>query len=486
MKRILSTIFIIILVFFLGAITATMVKDTAASEDVLIHRVESPDKSGNSGHISFRELAARVTPAVVHINTEFTVRVESYFPFDDPFFKHFFRDMPEMERRNQSMGSGFIFNEDGYIVTNNHVVRNADKITVKLQDGREFSGEEIEIIGLDERTDLAVLKIKGAKDLPYIPFGDSQTLCVGDWVMAVGNPFGFDGTVTVGVVSAKNRSKLNMRGAPVYQDFIQTDASINPGNSGGPLVDINGTVVGINSAIASPSGGNVGIGFAIPSNMALEVVEQLLQTGTVTRGYLGVYPQELTPELKEKFGIAQDQQGVLIAQVEEGTPADKGGLEDGDVIIEFNGEPIENVSRFRIAVANTDVGKTVKVKVIRDRKEKTLSVTIGELESEPVAQKETEESREWLGIKVTGIDDATRDRYNIQVSRGVIITDIRRDSPVLEEGIKPGDVIVKIENETVDDINDFNALKKKYADKEKILLTLKRGRVNMWKVIENK
>ncbi|MDY6786770.1 MAG: DegQ family serine endoprotease [candidate division WOR-3 bacterium] len=486
MKRILSTIFIIILVFFLGAITATMVKDTAASEDALIHRVESPGTSDNSGHTSFRELAARVTPAVVHINTEFTVKAESYFPFDDPFFKRFFRDMPEMERKNQSMGSGFIFNEDGYIVTNNHVVRNADKITVKLQDGREFSGEEIEIIGLDERTDLAVIKIRGAEDLPYIPFGDSQTLFVGDWVMAVGNPFGFDGTVTVGVVSAKNRSKLNMRGAPVYQDFIQTDASINPGNSGGPLVDINGTVVGINSAIASPSGGNVGIGFAIPSNMAIEVVEQLLQTGTVTRGYLGVYPQELTPELKEKFGLAQDRQGVLIAQVEEGAPADKGGLKDGDVIIEFDGKPIENVSRFRIAVANTKVGRTVNVKIIRDKKEKTLSIAIGELESEPVAQKETEESREWLGIEVTGIDDETRERYNIQVSRGVIITDIKRDSPVLEEGIKPGDVIVKIENESVDDINDFNTLRKKYADKEKILLTLKRGRVNMWKVIENK
>ena len=394
--------------------------------------------------------------------------------------------MPETERKNTSMGSGFIFNDQGYIVTNNHVVKNADEIKVILQDNREFSGDEIEIVGTDERTDIAVLRIKNSRDLPFIPFGNSDNIMAGDWVMAVGNPYGFDGTVTVGVVSAINRSNLSMRDAPVYQDFIQTDASINPGNSGGPLVDVNGSVVGVNAAIVSPSGGNVGIGFAIPSNLVMMVVKQLMEKGTVTRGYLGIYPQELNSELKDKFGLEQTKTGILVAQVENDTPAEKAGLKEGDIITKFDSKEIRNVNDFRITVAETPVGQKVSITVLRDKKEIILNAVLTELKTETAENTQPETSKNWLGITTEDINSNNRNNYNISSDKGVVIVAVDNDSPVIKAGLQVGDVIVKIENLKISDINDYNKAASKYSKNKSILLTVKRGRINLWVVVNIK
>lgn len=485
MKRLITSIIIVVMVFFLGAISATIVRDAHATGTV---KVETIDNSAPpQDNMSFRDLAAEVLPAVVHINSESTVTVEQYMPFNDPFFKYFFRDMPQQERKNRSMGSGFIFNREGYIVTNNHVVSNADNITVTLSDKREFTGDEVTVIGTDERTDIAVLKINSGSDLPYIPFGNSDNIQVGDWVMAVGNPYGFDGTITAGVVSAKNRANLSMRDAPVYQDFIQTDASINPGNSGGPLVDTKGSVIGVNSAIVSPSGGNVGLGFAIPSNMVLMVVKQLMENGTVSRAYLGVYPQELTPELKEKFGLSDNDEGVLIAQVEKDTPAAKAGLMDGDIMLRFNGKDIDNVNSFRILVAEAPIGEKIDMLIIRDGKEKNLTAVLDEMETETVQNDVKEaDSKTWLGIRVENLTDENRQRFSISADNGVVITNISNDSPVLRKSIQTGDVIVKIENDRINNVDDYNKAADKYEKSKSVLLTVKRGRINIWVVVDLK
>ncbi len=486
MKRFITIFAIVAFVFILGAISSTMVKEAMAKDSILVETIDNNNIL--NPNISFRDLASSVIPAVIHISSVSTINTQSFLPFNDPFFKYFFKEMPEKERKNTSMGSGFICNKNGYIVTNNHVVKNAEKITIKLQDNREFSGDEIEIIGTDERTDIAVLKIKSKDDLPYIPFGDSDNIMAGDWVMAVGNPYGFNGTVTVGVVSAKNRSNLSMRDAPVYQDFIQTDASINPGNSGGPLVDIHGSVIGVNAAIVSPSGGNVGIGFAIPSNMVLMVVEQLIEKGTVTRGYLGIYPQELTKELKEKFGIDESKTGVLVAQVEKDTPAEKAGLEEGDIIISFNSQIVKNVNDFRITVAKTPIGKNIEILIIRDKKKKSIMAMLGKLEDEAKINNEKNniESSEWMGLKAENITSSNMKKFGAIVNNGVIITHINSDSPIIEAGLKIGDVIVKIEDLKINNINNYNEAAGKYKNKKSLLLTVKRGRINIWVVINMK
>jgi len=485
-KRLFTVSVIVVLLFSISIVTFTLVQKTnAQTANSLISAVQTE----RDGLPSFRDLAKKVTPAVVHISAESIVNINPMFPFDDPFFKQFFSDVPPTQNKNTSFGSGFIIDKSGYIVTNNHVIRNAKKITVVLPDGKEFKDKDIEVIGADERTDIALLKIKSNDTFPALQFGESENIEVGDWVMAVGNPFGFDGTVTVGVISAKNRSNISLNNGPMYQDFIQTDASINPGNSGGPLVDLNGNVIGVNSAIASTSGGSVGIGFAIPSDLVLMIVNQLKTDGKVARGYLGIYPQELTAELKKKFDMKENQSGILVAQVEKDTPADKAGLKDGDIILSFDGKKIENVNKFRLIVAQTAAGKKVKIELIRDGKNKNIDVLIGKLDETQTAQKENaknEETDKWLSIKVDALTDENKSKYSIQAEKGVVITGIKEDSPILDANLQIGDVIVKIENMPINGIDDFNDAAKKFSNKKDILLTVKRGNINIWVVINNK
>lgn len=322
--------------------------------------------------LSFASLAKELNPAVVNINT--TQLIEGFGGFPSPFregdpfeefFKRFFGDIFPPEYKQRSLGSGFIISRDGYIVTNNHVVENAQEIKITLMDGKRFDGK---IIGRDSKTDLALIKINPKEDLPAAKFGDSEKLEVGDWVMAIGNPFGLGHTVTAGIVSAKGR----IIGAGPYDDFIQTDASINPGNSGGPLFNLSGEVVGVNTAIL---GGAQGIGFATPINLAKEVISQLKEKGGVIRGWIGVSAQRLTPEIARSFNL-KETNGALISEVAPQGPADRAGLMRGDIILEFDGKEVKQVEDLPRIVAATPVGKTVKVKVLRDGEIKTFSIAI--------------------------------------------------------------------------------------------------------------
>lgn len=485
MKRNIMIFFIVLSIFILGIVSAKIIDKVEAQSTIGEVKTITSDYT-TSSYPNFRELAKKVIPAVVHISSESVVKVSPFFPFDDPFFREFFKDFPKLENKNTSLGTGFLISPDGYIVTNYHVIKGAQKISIKLLDGREFKEKEIEIIGKDERTDIALLKLKNVKNMPYLNFGDSDNIEVGDWVMAAGNPFGFDGTITVGVISAKNRTNINLSEGPIYQDFIQTDASINPGNSGGPLVDVYGNIIGVNTAIASPSGGNVGIGFAIPSNMVVMVINQLKDKGIVSRGYLGIYPQELTSDLKKKFKMKEEETGILVSQVEENSPAHKAGIKDGDIILEFDGKKVENVSKFRILVAQTKIGKNVKILILREGKKITLETKIGELKDN-IAQKEEEKiESEWLGIVVDDLKNEYKDKFNITVDKGVVITNIDNNSPVIESGLRVGDVIVKIEDMRITNISDYKNAEKKYGKNEDVLLTLKRGNLNIWVVVRTK
>lgn len=314
--------------------------------------------AGDFGDSPFVKVVEIVSPAVVNISAEKVVNRSPGFgwefgsPFDD-FFRDFFPRMPDTQQRSQTLGSGFIISEDGYIITNYHVVRDAQDIVVKLTSKQEFKNGAVKVVGYDSRTDIALLKVQSKDPLPIVKLGDSDKMRVGDWAIAVGNPFHLEGTVTVGVISAKGRSNIPLPEGPDFQHFLQTDAAINPGNSGGPLVNIRGEVIGINSAITSPSGGNVGIGFAIPINLARTIIEELRTKGKVTRGYLGVYLQEVTEDLKSALDLPS-LEGVLVSEVMANTPADKAGLKNGDVIVEFNGEKVTDVQTFRLMVAGTD------------------------------------------------------------------------------------------------------------------------------------
>ena len=343
---------------------------------------------------NFVQIAKVVTQAVVNISTQRNGsgrEGQHGLPFDDPFFRRFFGDEffrrfeAPRERKERSLGSGVIVDAGGLIITNNHVVNKADEIKVLLSDKREFKAK---LIGTDSKTDLAVLKME-ADGLHTIPWGDSDTLEVGEFVLAVGNPFGLNQTVTMGIVSAVGRASM---GIAEYEDFIQTDAAINPGNSGGALVNTRGELVGINTAIFSQSGGNMGIGFAVPSNMARSILEQLTKSGKVVRGWLGVSIQELSPELAQQFGITEPK-GVLVSEVLDDSPAKRAGLERGDVIVEFDGKVVENPTQLRNAVAKTVIGKKAPVKFIRDKRAKTVDVTVVE-QPKTVAQAGSEETED--------------------------------------------------------------------------------------------
>jgi serine protease Do len=421
---------------------------------------------------AFTDVAKRAIPAVVYVKVERTVEARGFNnPFDlfsDEFFKRFFgRRLPEgqqpREFRQQGQGSGFIVSKDGYILTNNHVVGEADRVTVVLNDGREFKAK---LVGTDPRSDVAVIKIDSAGDLPVLPLGDSDALEVGEWVMAIGSPFGLTHTITVGVVSAKGRSRL---GIADYEDFIQTDAAINPGNSGGPLINLNGEAIGIDTAIFSRSGGYMGIGFAIPINMARDIQRQLISTGKVVRGYLGVRIQDVTEALAKSFDL-EKAEGVLVAEVSKGTPADKAGFKRGDVIVKFNHEPTTDTGQLRNLVAMTPPGTQVPVEVIRDGKQHTLSVEVGTLPeklaaatSEPALQKE-------LGMSVQNLTDELAEQLGYKGQQGVVISEVEPGSPAALAGLRSGMLITQVNRRSVNNTDEFQEALAASSHTKRVLL----------------
>ena len=414
----------------------------------------------------FGDLVERVSPAVVNISSTREVNgVQApefplpEFPPGSPF-EEFFRDFFDREQRqNQlpqresfSLGSGFVIDPEGYVVTNNHVIAEADEITVIFANDREYPAE---VIGRDPKTDLALLKIEGDEPFPHVEWADSDAVRVGDWVIAIGNPFGLGSTVTAGIVSARGR---DIRAGP-YDDFIQVDAAINRGNSGGPSFDLEGRVLGVNTAIFSPSGGNVGIGFAIPANLAKPVIDSLKETGRVARGWLGVRIQSVTPDIAESLGLPDDE-GALVASVTPGGPADEADIQPGDVIVAFDGQKIERMRGLPRIVAETEIGKEVTVDVWRRGEQIEVPVTLGELPSDRELAQMTRGDTEAgptdraefpaLGLTVATITAELRERFDLAAeAAGVVVLEVAPDGPAAGEEIRAGDVIVDVDQDPV-------------------------------------
>ena len=426
---------------------------------------------------SFAKAAKALKPAVVNISSRRTAapaeqrsRRRRPFPFggEDPFREFFDRFFGEQRRprHRPSLGTGFIINTNGYIVTNNHVVEEADEITVTLASKEEF---EATLIGRDPKTDLALLRVDSPLPLPTVPFGDSENLEVGEWVLAIGNPFGLGHTITAGIVSAKGR----IIGAGPYDDFIQTDASINPGNSGGPLFNMRGEVIGINTAIMRSG---QGIGFAIPINMAKNVLSQLYDKGNVTRGWLGVAIQSISPAMLDAFKL-DDANGALVSGIVTDAPADRAGLQQGDVIVGFHGSEVEDSSVLPGLVAIVAPGTTVDVEIIRNGKQMTIPVTLGELEEDEaarIASLEPSGVAELLGIQVEDITEDMARELRTNDDRGVVVTDVVDESPAANAGIQPGDIVREVNRQTVEDLDTYEEATAQIEDGEPVLLLLER------------
>ncbi|HZD10173.1 MAG TPA: DegQ family serine endoprotease [Candidatus Binatia bacterium] len=454
-----------------------MVRDSSGAQEVPFWTETPPTQIPRVQVPNFADLAQQLNPSVVNISTTQVMkgqrRMMPRLPFPNPFgerdpFEEFFErffggENPQREFRRRSLGSGFIINREGYIVTNNHVVENASDIKVSLSDKEEFDAK---VIGRDPKTDVALIKIEAKKDLPAVALGDSGKLRVGEWVMAIGNPFGLGHTVTTGIVSAKGR----IIGAGPYDDFIQTDASINPGNSGGPLFNMNGEVVGINTAIIASG---QGIGFATPINVAKNLLVSLREKGRVVRGWLGVQVQRVTPELAKSFGLDRER-GALVADVMSDTPAEKAGIERGDIIIEFSGHKIDEMNDLPRAVANTPPDTEVPLKLLRKGQEKVVQVKIAELKEERVAASggTLEES---LGMTVQELTPEIARSLGVSDSRGLVVTNVEDGTPADEAGIRRGDVIVEINQKKVDNLRDYRAALGKVGSADSLLLLVRRG-----------
>ena len=434
---------------------------------------------------AFIDVAKRVGPAVVSISTEVTEKVRvrrhsfgpSPFPeFEgdifDRFFRDFFGEMPEQEFRQRGLGTGVIIDDEGYILTNEHVIHEADKVTVTLPDGRELKAQ---IKGTDIRSDLAVLKIE-AKNLPVAELGDSDTVRIGQWAIAIGNPFGFavggsEPTVTVGVVSALNRSLRLGRSDRDYSNLVQTDAAINPGNSGGPLVNLDGQVIGINVAIFSTTGGYQGIGFAIPSNAAKAILGDLIQGKKILYGWLGINVQDVTEELAKHFGLGS-KEGVIVARVLPGSPGEKGGLKDGDVITHYEGEKLKDVRELLKRVAKSRVGKKVTLSVLREGRSISVGVEVAERPEEMEAW-EAHGEEIWRGLEVSAITPDLAQRFRLETNRGVVVINVEPGSAADEAGLRVGDLILEINRRPVGSVDDFNTLSK--SVKGDVLIKTARG-----------
>ncbi|MBY6046448.1 Do family serine endopeptidase [Vannielia litorea] len=437
---------------------------------------------------SFADLADQISPSVVNITTSTTVsrrtgptpQVPEGSPFED-FFRDFLdrEGNPDRPRRSSALGSGFVISEDGYIVTNNHVIEGADEITIEF-----FSGQELpaEVVGTDANTDIALLKVIPEEALPFVPFGDSNTARVGDWVIAMGNPLGQGFSVSAGIVSARNRALSG-----TYDDYIQTDAAINRGNSGGPLFNMDGEVIGVNTAILSPNGGSIGIGFSMASNVVTKVVAQLKEYGETRRGWLGVRIQDVTPDVAEAIGLTPAK-GALVTDVPEG-PAMDAGMKSGDVIISFDGQEVEDVRGLVRRVGNTEVGKTVRMKVFRDGSTETLKVTLGRREEAEGAvpavadggeegEPEAPQEQELLGLTVTTLTDELREQMSLDGNEeGLVIKEVDEMSEAYEKGLRAGDIITEAGQQKVRAVNDLEdrVEEAREAGRKSLLLLIRRS-----------
>lgn len=413
---------------------------------------------------SFADIAEAVLPSVVNIEGKGKVNIPI-----DPFFEFFFGPHPRSFERS-SLGSGFIFMRKGntyFVMTNNHVIKGMDKIRITLHDGTVI--EDVKVVGGDSSSDIAVLKFESKDDLPVAKLGNSDELRVGDWVIAIGSPFGFSSTVTVGVISAKHRSIGAIPEAPSIQDFLQTDAAINPGNSGGPLVNVRGEVVGVNTAIVSRTGQYAGIGFAVPINIAKNVADQLIEKGKVERGYLGIFMQDVDQNIAKHFKLKK-LQGVIVTDVVKGSPAEKAGIKSGDLILEIDGREVKNSIQLRAYVQSKKPGDKVKLKVLRDGKEMVISVNLGSADKFASAQPSKERSQNTKDIGIS-----------VREERGkVIVQSVDPNSPAASVGIEPGDVILKINNKDIKSIEDYRKAIEEAKAKGSVLMLLQSGEIKKW------
>jgi len=483
-----KTIGIAVVSFFVGLLAATYifiylpekkqaeVKFPSASPALSspLFASTAPETKAN---LDFVVIAEKVGPAVLKIESQ---RVETRrsmgfdqdFPFDD-FWNRFFgqpspRDREPQKYEQTVQGTGFYISSDGYILTNNHLVEKSSKVTVFTTQGKEFDAK---IIGTDPRTDLALLKIE-AKDLPAVELGDSAQLKVGEWVLAIGNPLGMEHTVTAGIVSAKGRQLGTGVNVPDYQDFIQTDASINRGNSGGPLVNMKGEVIGVTSNILSPTGGSIGIGFAIPSNLAKKIVIQLKEKGRVVRGRLGVYMRDIDEGIRKQLNL-KNSNGAVVTSVEPDGPAEKVGFKPYDVIVEINGQPVQNGNDLRFIIADIEPGSKVKVKIVRDGQEMTLVPTVEEME--PREEKGTEASADKnIGLTVVPLTPSLARRYSLKTTEGLLITEVRESSEAERKGIAAGDIILEVNRNKVLTVKDLERILKKTDSGEDVMLLVRR------------
>jgi serine protease Do len=477
-KTILITLAMVGTFLAAGYGVSIAVKPTPSAPVSASVSADTPMVPGN-----FSDLAEKVRPGVVNIQVAKKVKNAGFLqgnPFGDQnpfgdFFGPFSKGNPPRAPEQRGVGSGFVMSRDGYILTNNHVVEDADQIKVKFANGKEYEGK---VVGRDPKTDLMVVKIDGASDLQPLTPGNSDDLKVGNWVVAVGSPFGLEQTVTAGIVSAKGRTI----GAGPYDNFIQTNASINPGNSGGPLINMKGEVVGINTAIIADG---QGIGFAIPINMAKEIVPQLEAKGHVTRGWLGVSIQEMTPELAKSLGL-KEKKGALVAQVVSGSPAEKAGIEQGDVIVGFYGKPITDSKDLPRIVASTPVGESVTVKVSRDGKMMDRQIKVGEMEEKGVEVSQSPASHKSLGITIQNVTPEIAKGLGLKKETGVVVARVEPGSPAADAGIQRGDVIQEVNRKPVKDVEDFVQKVEKAKGQESILLFIQRGQNNLFAAVTPK
>jgi serine protease Do len=486
----IKTLILVALISVIAGVALTMRFDLVSQSTAQSFWKDSGRAKGPviSKSANFVELAKKLSPSVVNISTTQKIKERGVMPFPEfrgPFedffgddFDKFFNG-PQREFKRQSLGSGFIINKEGYILTNNHVIENATEIIVTFSEGkRDYKAE---VIGSDQKLDIALVKIDAEDDLPVVTLGDSDALDVGEWVVAIGNPFGLGGTVTAGIVSQKGR----VIGAGPYDNFLQTDASINPGNSGGPLFNLRGEVVGINTAIIA---GGQGIGFATPVNMVKDVLLQLKEHGKVTRGWIGVSIQSLTPELAKSFGL-KEAEGVLVSSVTPGDPAEAGGMKTGDVIVSFDGRKISDLNDLPRVVAATPPGKKADVKVIRDGKVKTLSVKVSKKkDDETMAAVETEDEKptsdKRAGLAVQPLTPEVAKRLGVTGIEGVYVTYVKPDSPAARAGLRRGDVIKEINGTRIKGKDDYNKAINSFEKNEYVRFLIKRGPSTIYVVLK--